>query len=272
MKVQYTKKDDKKAKFTVTGIDFVFANAIRRAILTYVPSMAVEKITLYENTSPLYEEMIAQRIGLIPLTTDLKTYTLPSECKCNGEGCARCQATFILEKTGPCTVYSGDMKSRDPKIKPVFDKIPITKMRDGQAIKMEMVARLGLMTEHAKFQSSLVSYKQVGDDEFYFIVESYNNIPTHEIVEIALDGLEKNIAELEHAFLNPVKERTKKAKKVIVKVEAAAKEEAKAEKAEAKEEKKKGDAKEEKAEKKAKKEKAEAKEKTAKPKKAAKKE
>lgn len=213
MKVEYLKKEDKKARFAVKGISFPLANAIRRAMMTYVPSMAVDSITVYENTSPLYEEMIAQRIGLVPLGTDLKTYSLREECKCKGKGCARCQATFILEKSGPGFAYSGDMKARDPKTKPVFDKIPIVKLGEGQKLKMEMTARLGFMTEHAKFQGSLASYKQLSDKDFEFFVESYNNLSAKEIIDIALDALEERAAELEGAFSENKAAKKKTAKK-----------------------------------------------------------
>jgi len=202
MKVQYTKKGDDRVEFTVKGVDFITANAIRRAIMTYVPSMAMEKVTVYENTSPIYEEMIAQRLGLIPLTTDLKTYTVQSECKCGGKGCGRCQADFILEKTGPATVYSGDLNSQDSKVKPVYDRIPITKLGANKSVKMEMVARLGFMNEHAKFQSAIASYKQLSDDEFEFFAETYNNIPAKEMVELGMEGMEARVEALAEALAN----------------------------------------------------------------------
>jgi len=202
MKVQYTKEEDERVEFVLKDVNYVTANAIRKAIMIYVPSMAIDRITVYDNTSPLYDEMIAQRVGLIPLNTDLKTYSLKSECKCDGKGCARCEASFILEKSGPATVYSGDLKAQDSKVKPVYDNMPITKLGNNQKIKMEMVARLGLMNEHAKFQSSLASYKQKDDGDFDFFVESYNNIPAREIVNRAIENLEKRAGELEEAFAN----------------------------------------------------------------------
>jgi len=202
MKVQYLQKDDKKVTFVVKDADYTVANAIRKAIMTYVPSMAIDRVTVYENTSPIYEEIIAQRLGLVPLATDLKTYTLKSECKCGGKGCARCEANFILEKSGPGVVYSGDMKPQDSKVKPVYDNMPITKLGNNQKVKMEMAARLGFMTEHAKFQCALASYKQKDDGEFEFFAESYNNLSAKDIVDIAMENLEAKVEELEDAFAN----------------------------------------------------------------------
>jgi DNA-directed RNA polymerase subunit D len=208
MKVEYKKKGDKKESFVVYGINYTLANAIRRSVMTHVPSMAIDRVTVYENTSILYEEMIAQRLGLIPLTTDLKTYKIPDEKYKKGDATYEC--ALILEKEGPSTVYSGDLKSRDPKIKPVHDKIPIVKLAENQKVKMEMSARLGFMGEHAKFQSSISSYKQLNDSDFEFFVESYNNLSAREITELGLENLEAKIGELEDAFSG---KKTKKATK-----------------------------------------------------------
>jgi len=213
MKVEYLKKDDARVKFVLRGVNFTTANAVRRAIMTYVPSMAVDRVTVYENSSPLYEEMIAQRLGLVPLATDLDTYDLKDECKCEGKGCARCEASLILEKSGPGTVYSGDMKPQDPKTKPVFDKIPIVKLGENQKVKMEMVAKLGFMTEHAKFQPGLASYKQLSDTDFEFFAESYNNLTAKELVDTAIENLAGRIDELDDAFSGEKKKRSRKAAK-----------------------------------------------------------
>jgi len=225
MKVKYLKNGDKKATFVVSDIDFTRANAIRRALMTYVPSMAVDRITMYENTSPIYEEMLAHRIGLIPLTTDLKTYSVKESCKCGGKGCARCESVLILEKAGPGIVYSGDLKPQDSKIKPVYDKMVIVKMREGQKVKMEMVARLGFMSEHAKYQAVIASYKQLNDNKFEFFVESYNNLSVQEIIETGMATLEKKVAELEDAFSGKGKsvKTAPKAKKATKKTAKTAK-------------------------------------------------
>jgi len=163
--------------------------------MSYVPAMAVKTITLYENSSILYEEMIAQRIGLIPLSTDLKTYQIKDDKYKPGD--ARYECSLLLEKEGPGTVYSGDIKSSDPKIKPIYDNIPIVKLREGQKLKMEMTAGLGFITEHAKYQCAICSYGQKADDEFEFFVESFNNMSAREVLDKALLALEEKTKILE---------------------------------------------------------------------------
>ena len=62
------------------------------------PAMAIEDVIIIDNTSVLYDEIVAHRLGLIPLKTDLDAYVLPEECDCKSElGCSKCRASFTLE-------------------------------------------------------------------------------------------------------------------------------------------------------------------------------
>ena len=58
--------------FDVQGIDFAFANALRRLMTSDVETIAPEKIHLFQNTSVVQDEILAHRIGLIPLKADPK--------------------------------------------------------------------------------------------------------------------------------------------------------------------------------------------------------
>ncbi|MBN1644819.1 DNA-directed RNA polymerase subunit D [Candidatus Woesearchaeota archaeon] len=148
-----------KITFLIKGIDATFANSMRRNILDTVPVMAIEDVEFRKNTSALYDEIIAHRLGLIPLSTDLKSYNIPSKCKCKGEGCNRCQLKLTLDVKGPGIVYASDLKSKDPKIKSVYPKIPIAKLLKGQELELEATAMLGQGKEHTKWSPGLVWYK-----------------------------------------------------------------------------------------------------------------
>lgn len=152
-------KDKGKISFLAKGINATIANTIRRMIIEEVPTMAIEDIEFKENDSALYDEIVAHRIGLIPLSTDLKSYTLPSECKCKGKGCARCQLKMTLKTKTGGIITAGEIKSKDPKVKPVHPQMPIVKLLKGQKLEFEATAVLGQGKNHAKWIPALVYYK-----------------------------------------------------------------------------------------------------------------
>ncbi len=160
MEISLLKKDKNKLNFIASNIDATFANTIRRIALVEVPVMAISEVNFLKNNSALYDEIIAHRLGLIPLTTDLDSYNFKEECKCRGKGCASCQTMLSLDIKGPCTVYASDLTSKDPAIKPVYPKMPIVVLLKSQTLKLEAIARLGKGKEHTKFSSCHIYYRQ----------------------------------------------------------------------------------------------------------------
>jgi DNA-directed RNA polymerase subunit D len=159
MKIKILGKKGDKLEFLLEGSSPAFANELRRIMVTEVPVLAVEFVNIVENTSALYDEMIAHRLGLIPLVFDPKKFNFVEDCKCGGKGCPLCQAVFALEKSGPATVYSGDMRSSNKDVKPKDNGFPVTELLDGQNIKLEAVAQLGTGKTHSKFQAANASYQ-----------------------------------------------------------------------------------------------------------------
>jgi len=156
MQIEIASLDDTLARFTLTGSSPGFANAFRRAMISEVPTLAIEDVRIYDNTSALFDEMLAHRLGLIPIKTDLTTYTIQEKCACGGAGCPGCTSTLTLSVEGPKTVMSSDLIPQDPKATPVFDNIPIVKLMKGQKVVIEARAVLNTGREHAKWQPTLV--------------------------------------------------------------------------------------------------------------------
>jgi DNA-directed RNA polymerase subunit D len=159
MKEKILNKNDLEISFLVEGINYAFANELRRIMIGEIPTMAIEWVDFRSNDSPMPDELMANRLGQIPLTFDKKAYELPENCKCEGKGCSRCQTELVLKKKGPGMVYSGDLKSKDKTVRPVFDKIPIVELFEGQEIEFEATAQLGFGKNHAKWQAAVVGYK-----------------------------------------------------------------------------------------------------------------
>ncbi len=158
MKVKVVSKDDRSVKLDISETTPVFANSLRRVIMQKIPVLAIETVDFIDNTSALYDEVIAHRLGLIPISVDMKKYVTKDACKCKGKGCSSCQVKFVLSKKGPCVVYAKDMKSTDPGVKPFDGDVVIIKLLKGQAIDFEATAQVGTAEDHTKWQSAIVGY------------------------------------------------------------------------------------------------------------------
>lgn len=140
-------------KFLVSGVDVPFANALRRTILSEVPTFAVDEVEFLENDSALFDEIIAHRLAMIPLTTPHERFSL------DALELDDYTVTLSLEAEGPGMVYSGDLKSSDEDVKPANPNIPIVKLAEGQRLTFNAYARLGRGKDHAKWQPGFVYYK-----------------------------------------------------------------------------------------------------------------
>ncbi len=162
MDIDILELSERKARFILSGVSVSFANALRRTILAEVPVMAIDEVNIYDNTSVLFDEQLSLRMGLIPLKADTKNFSLPEECRCEGNGCPTCQVSMTLSAEGPKVVYSGDIVSSDPGVCPTDATIPILELKDKHKIVLEAIARLGTYRKHAKWQAGIVSgYKNV---------------------------------------------------------------------------------------------------------------
>lgn len=153
---------DRKAKFVLSDVSPAFINGLRRGILAEVPVMAIDEINIYENSSVLFDEEFALRLGLIPLKMKTNSYVLPGECNCHGEGCSLCRVSLTISAEGPRIVYSSDLVSMDPSLEPADKTIPIVELKDKQKIVVEAIARLGIGRKHSKWQAGIAAgYKNV---------------------------------------------------------------------------------------------------------------
>ena len=183
------------------GIDRAYANAIRRVAISQVPTMAIDDVVILENSSVMFDELVAHRLGLIPLKTSLDRFNLPEDCDCkNALGCSKCRVLLVLDAEASDrvrTVSSGDLISEDPESKPVSDNIPIVKLAPGQKIKLEAYARLGKGSEHAKWQptSASVLIETGKPDEFELYIESVGSLNAPEIFTRAIQKIQSSLKE-----------------------------------------------------------------------------
>jgi DNA-directed RNA polymerase subunit D len=211
--------DKKQGKISfITDMSISLANAIRRSVLE-IPIMAIDEVEIIKNDSALYDEILAHRVGLIPIKTGIVKET-----------------KFKLKEIGPRTVYSTDLK---PSVGATY-KLPLIILDEEQEIELIANAKLGKGIEHIKYSPGLVYYKHNLDseildfveiDEFgkisyngeefkdkslseeqinkikkikevnelVFNIESWGQIEVKEIFSKAIDVLDKNLSELNKA-------------------------------------------------------------------------
>ncbi|MBP2132101.1 DNA-directed RNA polymerase subunit D [Methanomicrobium sp. W14] len=155
MDIAFSRLESEAVKFVLSGSHPAFANSLRRSMIGEVPKLAIEDVMIYDNSSALFDEMLAHRLGLIPLKTNLSDYKKKSECSCGGKGCPSCEAVYTLSVEGPGLVKSSDLIPQNPDAAPVSPNIPIVKLEEGQKVVLEAHAEINIGLEHAKWQSTL---------------------------------------------------------------------------------------------------------------------
>ena len=162
--VEFIERTDRRARFVARGLTPAFANGIRRAMVADVPTFSIDEVRFVENSSVMFDEMIALRLGLVPLTTPLDDFEIGDT------------VTLALDVEGPGTAYSGDLESADSLVQPADQNIPIIELKENsggdiQRLELEADAVLDTGKSHAKQQGGVsVGYRHlqrvevVGDD------------------------------------------------------------------------------------------------------------
>ncbi len=153
MKVTSTDFKGSKGTIELTDTDVYFVNALRRVMIADLPKLAIQDVIIYDNTSPLFDEIIAHRLGMIPIPTDLRLLVFRNDCTCKGKGCPSCTVRYTLSKEDEGPVLSGDLQPETEQWAIQEDKIPIVELGKDQRIILEVEAVLGRGRGHAKWQA-----------------------------------------------------------------------------------------------------------------------
>ncbi|GAB0094495.1 DNA-directed RNA polymerases I and III subunit RPAC1 [Sergentomyia squamirostris] len=171
-------------EFDIVGVHPALVNAFRRIMLSEIPTMAIEKVYIYNNTSIIQDEVLAHRLGLIPLKADARLFEYRSEE--SEEGTENDTLEFDLKykytrkgKDGHkdsqtdnyiknISVYSNQIKwlpkgrqasmYKEADIGPIHEDILIARMRPGHELDLKLVAVKGIGQDHAKFSPVATAY------------------------------------------------------------------------------------------------------------------
>lgn len=184
MKLKVENEEKNKMQFVLGKSTPAFANMIRRFSMSWVPVFAIDNVTFYENTSTLFDEYIAHRIGLIPLKL--------------GAGVRDDEdVMFSLDAQGPTTIYSSSLQSAVDKVKVATENVPLLRLLEHQNLRLEAKAVSGLGRKHAKWQAGLAGYEILENGDFKFEFESFLQLPARDVIIKAADIISKKCVEIE---------------------------------------------------------------------------
>ncbi|KAG0709490.1 DNA-directed RNA polymerases I and III subunit RPAC1 [Chionoecetes opilio] len=196
-RIEIISMDPLEMEMDFIGYDISLINAYRRIILAEVATMALEKVYMYNNTSIVQDEVLAHRIGLVPLKVDPRffefrnedetewgaqdslKYELKVRCTRNKEAAANetnPDVLFVNRK-----VVSSSLKwiplgnqpdiFQEANMLPLHPDILLAKMNSGHEINLEAYAVKGIGSDHAKFQPGLCWYRMLPEVELTREVE-----------------------------------------------------------------------------------------------------
>ncbi len=173
MKVNVLKMEDYYAQVEFKDVNYSFVNSIRRSLVSMVPCLALHEIDFhmgslgsyvdeesgdereYESISAMFNEIVAHRIGMLPVPTDEKTIEAFGDSI--DDDSKQPDIMYSLHKQGPCTVYSGDLEpvSGDTSLVIPETNVPLVKLAEGQAILVYAKAKIGNAQKHTKWQCAV---------------------------------------------------------------------------------------------------------------------
>lgn len=142
MQVKFLKKEGFDYRFLVQSSRNDILSAIRRTIMLHVPVFAVSEVSVYKNESVMADEMLAHRIGLVPIYSD---------------DVDDAEHHLYLKKNSG-TVCSGDISgSLDVPLK----HIPLVTLNEGKTLELELLVKKGTGEEHTKYCPASIFFYNV---------------------------------------------------------------------------------------------------------------
>src|SRR4030042_2479319 len=183
-------------------------NAIRRYV-GQIQIAAIDEVEISKNDSPLYDETLAHRLGLIPLKQSSKK-----------------EGKLKLNAQDKGIVYSGSLKG-DFEI--IYDKMPITLLSEGQEIELVASVKMGIGQNHAKFSPGIMNYREVSEiytdkDIAEKIKAAYPNIEIKQKGDkyLIVDDNEKEITDICEGIAEKYKKKveTKATGEIVITLES----------------------------------------------------
>jgi len=146
-------------RFKITNTSISFVNGLRRTIISQTPTVAIHVVEIHENTTTVNDEMLAHRMGFLPLRSliDLK---FQNQCVCN-DGCEKCEVEFKLQakntKDEVLPVTNKHLTTSSTTVKPTEDTVLILNLAKNQEINITAKAIKNVGARHAKWNPATIA-------------------------------------------------------------------------------------------------------------------
>lgn len=163
--------------FELQTKDYQLANILCGTLMSSIPTIAIDNIIVYSNTSTYYDEYLAHRLGLIPFRFSYTEETLETT-----------ELELNVHATGGkvLNVTSKYLKS-NTSVVPVDDDILIGKLYPGQSLHFKAYVKYGTGEENAKWSPvTVVTFKRKGDG-YHFQMETHGMMEPEQLIQKALD-------------------------------------------------------------------------------------
>ncbi|MFB6209269.1 MAG: hypothetical protein ABEJ56_03980 [Candidatus Nanohaloarchaea archaeon] len=186
MKLETVEEREDVLKLKIEGINEVISNSLRRAMMTKVPTLAVKNLEIRKNESALFDEVLANRIGQVPLS-------VPDNVDKEDT------VHVALKQEGPGEVLAEDLQMDNEEAEPVNPEAILVTLKEDQEVDLEAEAVLDRGETHAKHQGGTIGYEKADEGEFVFRIESTSGYGNEELLEEAVEQIKMELDEFEEA-------------------------------------------------------------------------
>lgn len=177
--------------FDLNNVSRMEANTLRRNLMD-IPTLTIDDVEIFVNTSPIHDEFIAQRLGLIPI---LSTELCPCELISNGDDvktCKICCQKYELKVKAPLNrpilnVTSSDLRCLSSGERNLIPDLLLVILAPGQELDLIATTRKGSPDLHIKwsaFDNIWFTPDPIIKDKVKFTVDLTGSIPPKNFIEI----------------------------------------------------------------------------------------
>jgi DNA-directed RNA polymerase subunit D len=184
----YTKVNDNEIVVDVK-VSNILCNTIKQIMSNHVKTYAIDVVTIFTNESPVFGDIIVQRLGLVPVTIDPKDNDYKDiEFELNYE------AKNTIED-----IYSNSFSLVTKIGKEVPDGllekgIPLFYIHKGQKIHIKAIAKVSVGDDHAKWSPvCATTFKQIDTERCLLKIETTSSKTPIDTFNESIDILKEQV-------------------------------------------------------------------------------